>query len=203
MQKGQAFIWIIVGSLVIAIAGGAYYLGRPTSPKPSSNPVITSQTPQPTLNPDASPAPTGVGETSTWKTYQGKYFSFQYPSAWPTAYSTTGQSEISGYKKVLEITGTRISPNAVFEVTYRNISYEENKPTTRIDKSQKLLVNRKEATLFQLDGSGEVLPKGYSIITIVVRGSDNTSYTITFNGDRKDITDSLINRILSTFKFTQ
>lgn len=28
MQKGQVLIWIIVGVLVIAIAGGAYYLGK-------------------------------------------------------------------------------------------------------------------------------------------------------------------------------
>lgn len=47
MQKGQILIWIIVGSLVIALAGGAYYLGRSTSPKPST-PTVTSPTPQPT-----------------------------------------------------------------------------------------------------------------------------------------------------------
>lgn len=46
MQKGQGLIFVIVGILVAAIiAGGAYYLGRSTSPKPSPAPVV-SQTPQ-------------------------------------------------------------------------------------------------------------------------------------------------------------
>ncbi|MBI2018312.1 hypothetical protein HYS96_01260 [Candidatus Daviesbacteria bacterium] len=59
MQKGQILIWIIVGALIILIAGGAYFLGRSTSPKPAANPVVTSpasthrgeQTPQPTSFP--------------------------------------------------------------------------------------------------------------------------------------------------------
>ncbi len=49
MQKGQALVFILVGVLILAaIAGGAYYLGRQTTPKPqTSNPVVTSSTPQP------------------------------------------------------------------------------------------------------------------------------------------------------------
>jgi len=84
MQKGQILIWIIVGALVIAVAGGAYYLGRSTSPKPSPAPTVTSQTPQPTSSPspsDASPAPTGAGETANWKTYTNTTFNYsiKYP----------------------------------------------------------------------------------------------------------------------------
>lgn len=75
MQKGQILIWIIVGSLLIALAGGAYYLGRSTSPKPQATPVV-SQTPQPTPSPSSSP-----DETANWKTYtNSKYgYSVKYP----------------------------------------------------------------------------------------------------------------------------
>lgn len=48
-QKGFTTILILVGILVIVvIAGGAFYLGKRTTPKQSPTPVITSQTPQPT-----------------------------------------------------------------------------------------------------------------------------------------------------------
>ena len=50
-------------------------------------------------------------------------------------------------------------------------------------------------------GNGDVLPLSSSIISFVVKGTGDTSYYIVFNGDRKDITDELINQILSTFKF--
>lgn len=46
-KKGQIGILILAGIvLVIALVGGAYYVGRQTSPKPSPPPV-TSQTPPP------------------------------------------------------------------------------------------------------------------------------------------------------------
>ncbi len=82
MQKGGILIWIIIGTVVVLVAGGTYYLSRSSSPKPSVTPIAVSQTPQPTPSPsDASPAPTSAGETANWKTYttnSGKY-TFKYP----------------------------------------------------------------------------------------------------------------------------
>lgn len=76
MQKGQGLIFVIVGILAaIVIAGGAYYLGRSTSPKPSATPTVVSQTPQPT--PSTTP-----DKTDNWKTYTNNMFGYQikYPS---------------------------------------------------------------------------------------------------------------------------
>lgn len=88
MQKGQVLIWVIVGTLIIAVAGGTFYLGRSITPKPS--PALPSiLTPSPT--PDASPAPDGAGATANWKTYTGETmyttdgsskFSIKYPPEW-------------------------------------------------------------------------------------------------------------------------
>lgn len=41
-QKGQILIWVIVGSLIIAIVGGAYYLRRQITPNASPSPSIVS-----------------------------------------------------------------------------------------------------------------------------------------------------------------
>lgn len=77
MQKGQILIWIIVGAMIIAAAGGAYFLGRSTSPKPPTTPTVVSQTPQPTPTPSAD-------ETANWKTLTSEElgFSIKYPNTW-------------------------------------------------------------------------------------------------------------------------
>lgn len=64
-QKGSSPLFTILGIiLVIGIAGGAYYFGKTQIPKPQPyNPVVVSQTPQPT------PIPYASDETANWKTY--------------------------------------------------------------------------------------------------------------------------------------
>lgn len=58
MQKGNTLIFLLVGILILAgVAGGAFYLGRQTTPKPSPTPIIVSQTPQPTIISSPSPLP--------------------------------------------------------------------------------------------------------------------------------------------------
>lgn len=80
MQKGQATILILVGILIIlAVAGGAYYLGRQTTPKSSSASVVNSQPSS------ENPSPTVVKLSDAWnlgtKTYANPKIdiTFQYP----------------------------------------------------------------------------------------------------------------------------
>lgn len=84
-QKGSALIFLLVGILVaVGIAGGAFYLGRSTTPQPSPIPAVTSQTLQPT--PSLTPIPTSEStsstETANWKTYEDREsgISFKYPA---------------------------------------------------------------------------------------------------------------------------
>lgn len=139
-------------------------------------------------------------ETADWQTYSGNYFSFKHPYDWS---NNTGPA--SSYPDNLEVIGLRISPNAVFEASYKNNSYESY-IQNYIDngrQGEKLTVAGKRATKFELAGTGETLPVGFSIISIVVEGSEDTSYVIVFDGDGKDVTEELINQILSTFRFIE
>lgn len=136
-------------------------------------------------------------DTSSWRTYSGKYFTFKYPSTW-----TDNTGPASNYPENLEAIGLRIGI-AVFEADFKNYSYEKGLEMNKDRKSQSLIVDGKEATKFEYIGQGDVLPEDYSIISVVVKGLDEKSYLIGFNGPRKDITDELINQILSTFKFKQ
>lgn len=74
MQKGQVLIFLLVGILIIAGIGGAFYLGRQTTPKSSTIPAVTSQTPQPTPSPS--------DETANWKTYTNSKlgYAIKYPA---------------------------------------------------------------------------------------------------------------------------
>lgn len=80
MQKGQAQVLILAGIvLAIALAGGIFYLGRITTPKPEN--VITSS-PQPSPAPDET-VYTESDRSANWKTYTNTKepkFSFKYPS---------------------------------------------------------------------------------------------------------------------------
>jgi len=177
---GVLGIFIFTGAVF-----GAYKLGQKQiqpAPQPTPTPVVVATpTPDPTAN---------------WETYRGKHFSFKHPRDW-----TDNTGPAVNYPDNLEVIGLRISPNAVFEASYKNYSYEKNVQGLAHRKSSKLTISSREATRFEVTGSGEPLPSGFSIISFVVKGTGNTSYSIDFNGDRKNITEELINQILSTFKF--
>ena len=186
-KVNKRLVMIIAAILLLLVAGGiaAYFL------------VFKNQTAQP--SPLGSPEPTAeaADPTADWKTYEGKYFTFKYPSSWnydTNAYSVDPDN--------LEVINLRISPNAVFETSYKNRDYDEFLKGLADRKSTKLIVASRDSAKFEVDSNGnEPLPAGFSIISIVVKGPANTSYLINFNGDKKEITDELVDQILSTFRF--
>lgn len=74
MQKGQTQVLILAGIVIlIALAGGIFYLGRVTAPK--SQNVVTSS-PQP--SPLSTEAPAKVEDpTANWKTYTNNTLGFR------------------------------------------------------------------------------------------------------------------------------
>ncbi len=198
MRKGYlpAAAVIILALITLAVAVVIYFnrelilKSKENQPAP---PSANQQSPQ--VSPKLSPTP---DETANWKTYNGKYFSFKYPPNWT---DNTGPAKT--YPVNLEVIGLRISQNAVFEASYENFSYEDGIKDLTGRKSNNLSIANRETTRFELAGEGEPLPTNYSIISFVVRGTNNTSYSIVFNGKRSEITDELISQILSTFQLLE
>ncbi len=196
-QKGLAPITIIVGILIaVIIAGGAYYLGRQTTPK--SSPAVVSQTPQPTPSPtpDASPVPNGTGETANWKTYTNTVYqySLKYPPHWQYIIC---QSSNNFY----------FDPNPACEtddpgVLTLHIDNEIKQPLINIsDEFQ--AVSKKVVTIGNEQGEKILVEKvkpapGADKITIAAVTHNGKTYTFNLQDINEENT---LDQILSTFKF--
>jgi len=146
------------------------------------------------LNNNLRPSPSD--EITNWKIYQGKYFSFKYPDHW----TENTSPETLRSKLTLETKGLRIGVS-VFDVDYFDQAYNLALQDFKHRESIEISVQGKKATKFITKGIGDPLPVDYSIITIVVESIPGRNYQINFNGPNKEITNELINQILSTFKF--
>lgn len=135
-----------------------------------------------------------VPDKKGWTVYNGKYFAFQYPSQWrDETVKALGVTQ----PNVVDTAFIRISENAIFNVDYTSGNFEEYAKSDAVKTS----VGGREAFEYQINGVGDPLPVGYSVISYYVKGLGEKLYSITFNGDRKDITDDLIKKVLSGFEF--
>ncbi len=123
MQKGSVVIYILVGILILAALGGAYYFGKSQSVKPvatlPANPVVTSQTPQP------------IAQIANWKTYTNDelQYTFKYPPDWQIGGASKDVTVLKdGYKLSFVATSTNSSsalPNVEFHFYYKDQIYNE------------------------------------------------------------------------------
>ncbi|MBI4037593.1 hypothetical protein HY382_00935 [Candidatus Curtissbacteria bacterium] len=186
-------VLLVLITLIVGAWGTVVYFKF--SPKPSPSPTtLTYQSPEPVVKPSESPP----AKTANWKTYQGKYFSFKHPSHWTE--NTTSESLRS--KLTLETKGLRIGVS-VFDADYFDQSYDEALQNFRHRESTQMNIQGKKATKFVTKGIGDPLPIDYSIVTIVVESIPGRNFQINFNGPNKEITNELIDQILSTFRFLE
>ncbi len=160
-QKGQTGIFILVGILaLVVVAGGAYYFGKSTAPKFLPAPVVTSQILQLTPTPDASPAPTGAGETANWKTYTDntENFTIKYPESWSvqrlknqvifaTADQPGGRIELTinnendiSLEPFKKLQNTNNNPSSVKEITVSSLTINEVHHTSCITNNDCITV---------------------------------------------------------------
>lgn len=83
MNKGFTGIYVLIGILIIAALGGAFYLGKIFNRTESSLPQNLPSPAQPLPIWTNSPPEKQYDEASGWKTYTDNYhFSIKYPPAW-------------------------------------------------------------------------------------------------------------------------
>lgn len=190
MQKGQALVLILVGILIIiSVAGGAYFLGKSSTPKPQPpKPVV--QTPQPT--PDASPVPTGTGETANWKTYTSiKYgYSIDYPADWGTAPSDQSEASFAPKKSEGVPVGISvISGKLSDQLDKRKKELKDAGYNTKIEDYK---VNNVDGKKLMFNKAGQ---EGYDFL------AEKNGYTYHLTGASEKWIN-IVNQMLSTFKFT-
>ncbi len=222
MQRGFAPIIILVGILVIiVIAGGAYYFGKSQAVKPeatssSPNPVATSQPPQPTavFQTTPVPSPSSTVDTSNWKTIQYEtHIYFKYPQNWVEGlgHETCGITLSSKEQDVsLIICSTYNDSNDPKNDTPEHLASVDQNQTLQYDKSSKVISISK----INIDGhqgvkqetktsSGSYIDVYFAHISDAGPPPGDIAITFFSKKDYNQETRSLIDQILSTFKFTQ
>lgn len=226
-QKGQTQVLILAGIvLVIAVAGGIFFLGRITLPRQDSSGQAAPkpQTPVVAPQPSSTPSPTTTPDpTANWKTYTNtKYgFTLEYPNDWvvksenKTVDSSTTRTTIqSSDLAIEEINIPGVGGEQVINGSKLEISASNNENFTSYEQLKDFMEN--EYTGFPLnyftsskeiivDGIKSTIKSGRKIRTLALGSSfvyffkDGVTYNLTFTNSQDD--DRIFNQILSTFKF--
>lgn len=212
-----------MGILVLAgVTGGAYFFGKSQSPKPQPpSPVFVSPTPQATpvssSIPDASPAPTGAGETANWKTYTNtKYgFSLKYPdnlkiiedssseSSFSIVFDSIGQTGITvmgkDYDKQPYVGISRVEYEGALKNTLLNQPYQDLQTKRKFIKTGEYIIDGKKFAILKVQLVSDVidsrLPEQYGTEIMGIVGDNLYRFY--------PVDNPQFNQILSTFKFTQ
>lgn len=211
-QKGSALLLIILGVVIILGAiGGIYYFGKLQSVKPeaapSPNPVVTSQTPQPT----PTPQPTSIPDTTTnWKVFQftdstGFGYAIKAPPDWnsrpfggeanpePKEIAQNIYKNCGGVKddnvQILHFNDN--NPQPTVNSNYNSLEKDGFTKST-INTQSGLVLNELTGEPVKIGLTDHyiyiITPKGY--------------YSIFGRGECTSNFSTLFNQILSTFKFT-
>lgn len=90
-KKGFPKFALILAAFIILflVGGGAYLLGKSSTPKQEQPTTAEKQTPAVTNTPTTTPTP---DETASWETYTGNAYSIKYPTDYHTSITASGLS---------------------------------------------------------------------------------------------------------------
>lgn len=206
MQKGFSLILALVGvAFITVIAGGIFYLGRVTTPKPQiQNPTVTS-----TTQPTSSPITASTSNLQVYKNTTYNY-SLEVPTDWSIDKQNAAQNNdglvfmYSGDFKVVGDTQVpHLSKGSQLEIvaskgykSYEDLIGKESSDPTYTNKQETTVAGEK-ATLWTSNNAYNIPgQKGYKYAFF----RSGTGYSISITSATSD--DSLFRQILSTFKFT-
>lgn len=208
-SKGLAPLVIII---LIALAVGGYLLYQKQ---------LKPAVPQPSVNPVASPVPTGAGETTNWETYTNEKckFSLQYPedwvvNAWPVEINSVPENVCSVNFGKFQLPVTREGDTELKRLGYlievwgeKGTDFEQNASENDIYKNRTNYKREKVAfnnlPAYRITGTGMDFPRDRLIVAKdAIVYSISVNYLLTENNQR-DEAQKTFNQILSTFKFTQ
>ena len=193
MQKGQVLVFLLVGILILAAAGGAYIFGKSTSPKPSANPVVTSQTPQPISSPTPDETVyTEASRSANWKTYNSIGYTFKYPANW----------NISG--TVITSTSPKVKIVAVpKDGTLMNKCMQEQSSLQVKERPdfEEYLAIKKFTTMTTGEMCSGFNPDLKQIWVVPTKDSYGPGIIYEYSSKESDQPEKIFDQILATFKF--
>lgn len=194
-QKGIAYLYILLGALVLVlVAGGAYYIGtRNVQPQQAINIPAVSQ-----------PTPT-VAPTANWQTYtNAKYmYSFKYPQTWRISSPNDAGAVFITSRPTTKKAGGDFTPG----VAGIGVSITSNTKATVIqntlgvEKKSETTINGISAT--EIQGHSGVA--GSVFFDSVLFEHNGNTYEFTLTTQDPDLIQPLtteFHQILSTFTFT-
>ncbi|MBI2039583.1 hypothetical protein HYT18_00745 [Candidatus Microgenomates bacterium] len=199
-QRGQTQVLILAGIVIlVAIAGGIFWLGRETLPRQDSSGQAVPESQAPVTTPQPSPTdetanPDSIG--ANWKTYTNNEFSFviKHPSV--LVMEEKDQSNISLVDKSKDLAAegaSPIYPSIFINIESSSLAVDEFIKSESLIVGEKKLFGQNEFTTAYSEIGGR--PHAYFI------KKDPTIISITDQLGHFDTEQYQFNQILSTFKF--
>lgn len=205
-QKGLVGIFVLVLVLVVAVAGGAYYLGRvSTKSQVNGTTQVTPTTPAPDLYRE----PNGSAATANWKIYNNRKlgFSMAYPNDWTVEENTITGKTLPGIRIIFQSPADyEHNSNPVADFGRGLFLSVYDKPTTMtIEDFLKKDREISDATFlkWQPFTIGSIKARSYTNLPRCCDGEDiflDSGGHIFYFADMTDLV--MFKTILSTFKFT-
>jgi len=177
--SGFAHLFLIVVIVVIGISGLLYYSWQKGLTKTSPNQEVL---PIPTSN---------INESATWKAYDGKYFSFNYPPSW----IILTKREKCNYLEEVIMEGAQEIYKFKVEVVGFNYVTNESFPPQNWTETSVNVVNR-IGVHYEFINVG-----GGSFITIALMDDNPVNYIISVDIIDRENAKSLVEKVLTTFTF--
>ncbi len=225
MQKGSAPLIIILGMLVIlGIVGGAYYFGKSLSKTPDKSKACTEEAkqcpdgsfvgrvgPNCEFKPCPSVTPKTSDETANWKMYINQKFGFsmKYPKDWIVKENGNNSIWVSNTNEETLIIGVKNATDTVKITKSGTVDVKELVKRGDVEFLQQLV--EKDALVFKgndmsvMYDQAKEIPRGNLVFTLSL---DKTIICAAFIGVScpkilSSTSESIVDQILSTFKFTQ